>query len=294
MKQMFLETTTFTSTLVQHLLSPDVMAATVTSSLSLADASSIELSSIASSAVHIGSPVEVSSSSFASTSSVSASSSSLGILTSSDGTIPVFDDQSNLRLPFYLRITATTICVILLLIGCPGNALVPYVVLKTKELRNSTNIFLINLSISDILVLIISTPTVLIELHSQPEVWFLGSFICEYLASAFSVLLWCIELRMLHKYCYYLHLWILCYCYYSSSSHYFYCRCISDANIDIAIFTLASEPFYCSLAIHETMNSLKRYTCHWFSSSSFFFFFFASSGLLTPLTHFILSYRARL
>ena len=89
------------------------------------------------------------------------------------------DDQSGLRLPLYLRCTATTICILLLMIGIPGNILVPYVVLRNKDLRNSTNIFLINLSISDILVLIISTPTVLIELHSQPEVWFLGSFVCK-------------------------------------------------------------------------------------------------------------------
>jgi hypothetical protein len=88
-------------------------------------------------------------------------------------------DPSDMRLPLYLRCFATSICLLLLLIGIPGNALVPFVVLKTKDLRNSTNIFLINLSISDILVLIISTPTVLIELHSQPEVWFLGSFVCE-------------------------------------------------------------------------------------------------------------------
>ena len=92
-----------------------------------------------------------------------------------------WNDQSNLRLPFYLRVTATFICVILLMMGCIGNMLVPYVVLKTKDLRNSTNIFLINLSTSDILVLIVSTPTVLIELHSQPEVWFLGSFVCKLL-----------------------------------------------------------------------------------------------------------------
>lgn len=93
--------------------------------------------------------------------------------------VPV--DSNDLRLPLYIRCVATSICVLLLLIGIPGNALVPYVVLKTKDLRNSTNIFLINLSISDILVLIISTPTVLIELHSKPEVWFLGSFVCKFL-----------------------------------------------------------------------------------------------------------------
>lgn len=97
------------------------------------------------------------------------------------------DDQSGLRLPMYLRCTATTICILLLMIGIPGNILVPYVVLRNKDLRNSTNIFLINLSVSDILVLIISTPTVLIELHSQPEVWFLGSFVCEYLLLLFPL-----------------------------------------------------------------------------------------------------------
>ena len=92
----------------------------------------------------------------------------------------IFEDSSDLRFPLYMRCVATPICVLLLVIGITGNALVPYVVLKTKELRNSTNIFLINLSVSDILVLIISTPTVLIELHSQPEVWFLGSFVCKF------------------------------------------------------------------------------------------------------------------
>lgn len=177
--QLLIETTTFASSIIGQFFTPGdvaVSSATSPSSITFGD-SSIELSSVASSAVHIGSQVEVS---LTPSSSFTSSSSSLGILTSGEGILPLQDDQSNLRLPFYLRITATTICVILLLIGCPGNALVPYVVLKTKELRNSTNIFLINLSISDILVLIISTPTVLIELHSQPEVWFLGSFVCKY------------------------------------------------------------------------------------------------------------------
>lgn len=176
--QLLLETTTLASSMIEQFFTPESVSflPSTTSASSVSSSSpSIELSSIESSVVHLGSQVEI-----ALTPSSSSSSSTFGILTSGDGILPVEDDQSNLRLPFYLRITATTICVILLLIGCPGNALVPYVVLKTKELRNSTNIFLINLSISDILVLIISTPTVLIELHSQPEVWFLGSFVCEY------------------------------------------------------------------------------------------------------------------
>jgi hypothetical protein len=95
-----------------------------------------------------------------------------------NGTEVLFEEE--IRFPMYLRLTATSICVLLLTIGCPGNLLVPYVVFRTKELRNSTNIFLINLSVSDLLILLITSPTVLIELHSQPEVWFLGLFMCEY------------------------------------------------------------------------------------------------------------------
>lgn len=38
---------------------------------------------------------------------------------------------------------------------------VPIVILKTKDMRNSTNIFLINLSVADLLVLLICTPTAL-------------------------------------------------------------------------------------------------------------------------------------
>lgn len=88
-------------------------------------------------------------------------------------------DGSSMRFPFYLRFSATAICLLLLTIGCPGNLLVPYVVMKTKELRNSTNIFLMNLSVSDLMILLISSPTILIELHSQPETWFLGLFMCK-------------------------------------------------------------------------------------------------------------------
>jgi hypothetical protein len=58
--------------------------------------------------------------------------------------------------------------------------LVPLVVCRTKDLCNSTNLFLINLSVADLLVIIVCMPTVLIELHSQPEVWILGEGMCEY------------------------------------------------------------------------------------------------------------------
>ncbi|RWS08219.1 growth hormone secretagogue receptor type 1-like protein [Dinothrombium tinctorium] len=77
------------------------------------------------------------------------------------------------------RILTTIICLFVLILGLTGNVLVPYVVFYTKELRNSTNLFLINLSIADLLVLVVCMPTVLFELHSKPEVWVLGEVMCK-------------------------------------------------------------------------------------------------------------------
>lgn len=84
------------------------------------------------------------------------------------------------ELPSYIRIAATTVCAVILTIGTAGNVLVATVVWKTKELRNSTNLFLINLSVADLLVLLVCVPPVLVELHSMPEVWLLGEGMCKY------------------------------------------------------------------------------------------------------------------
>lgn len=46
-------------------------------------------------------------------------------------------------------------------------------------MRNSTNIFLVNLSVADLCVLVICTPTILIEVNSGPEVWPLGEHMCK-------------------------------------------------------------------------------------------------------------------
>ncbi|CRK89476.1 CLUMA_CG003214, isoform A [Clunio marinus] len=62
---------------------------------------------------------------------------------------------------------------------------VPIVILKTKDMRNSTNIFLINLSVADLLVLLICTPTVLVEVNSVPETWALGEHIIMTMTSGF-------------------------------------------------------------------------------------------------------------
>lgn len=87
--------------------------------------------------------------------------------------------DSIILLPVELRLAATIVCCLVLALGFTGNFLVPLVVCRTKELRNSTNFFLINLSIADLLVLVVCMPTVLIELHSRPEIWLLGENMCK-------------------------------------------------------------------------------------------------------------------
>ncbi|XP_044743898.1 growth hormone secretagogue receptor type 1 [Chrysoperla carnea] len=91
--------------------------------------------------------------------------------TVNSGYYPVF--------PTYIRNTSMVFCVIIMCLGVIGNVMVPIVILKTKDMRNSTNIFLVNLSVADLLVLLVCTPTVLVEVNSRPETWVLGEEMCK-------------------------------------------------------------------------------------------------------------------
>lgn len=82
--------------------------------------------------------------------------------------------------PGYIRTTSMVFCIFILGIGVIGNVMVPLVILKSRDMRNSTNIFLTNLSIADLMVLLVCTPTVLVEVNSKPETWVLGSEMCKY------------------------------------------------------------------------------------------------------------------
>lgn len=73
------------------------------------------------------------------------------------------------------------LCIVIMCLGVVGNVMVPIVIFKTKDMRNSTNIFLVNLSVADLMVLLVCTPTVLVEVNSRPETWVLGEELCEWL-----------------------------------------------------------------------------------------------------------------
>ncbi|KAK6622440.1 hypothetical protein RUM44_002251 [Polyplax serrata] len=53
--------------------------------------------------------------------------------------------------PPYIRTTATVICSLIMGIGVLGNIMVPIVIFKSKDMRNSTNVFLMNLSLADLM-----------------------------------------------------------------------------------------------------------------------------------------------
>lgn len=84
------------------------------------------------------------------------------------------------EIPYYIKTTSMTFCIAIMCLGVIGNVMVPIVILKTKDMRNSTNIFLVNLSIADLMVLLVCTPTVLVEVNSKPETWVLGKELCKY------------------------------------------------------------------------------------------------------------------
>ena len=78
----------------------------------------------------------------------------------------------------YINITVTVICSIVFLMGVVSNLLVIIVVSRNAEMRTPTNWFLVNLSMADLLVLLICMPSALIEMHAQ-KVWLLGEAMCK-------------------------------------------------------------------------------------------------------------------
>ena len=85
-------------------------------------------------------------------------------------------------LPMYIRVTAFVFLVVIFAVGTLGNTMVIIVINCSRDMRTSTNIFLVNLSIADLLVLLICTPTSIMEVYNDPEIWYLGEAMCKILS----------------------------------------------------------------------------------------------------------------
>ncbi len=77
-------------------------------------------------------------------------------------------------LPQYIALTSLVLCSVVLAVGLLGNLLVIIVILTGKVMMSSTNLFLLNLSIADMLVLATCTPTALVEIAIRRDAWILG------------------------------------------------------------------------------------------------------------------------
>eukprot|EP00090_Calanus_glacialis_P020817 TRINITY_DN32134_c0_g1_i1.p1 TRINITY_DN32134_c0_g1~~TRINITY_DN32134_c0_g1_i1.p1 ORF type:complete len:520 (-),score=78.63 TRINITY_DN32134_c0_g1_i1:357-1916(-) len=81
-------------------------------------------------------------------------------------------------LPAYIAYTNFVLFSLVLAVGVIGNVLVLIVILTSKSMRSSTNLFLLNLSIADLLVLIVCCPNAMIEMYMRRDIWVMGKAMC--------------------------------------------------------------------------------------------------------------------
>ncbi len=72
----------------------------------------------------------------------------------------------------------TCVFIMFIMMGALGNALVCLVVMRSAHMRNSRNIFIVNLAASDLTLCLISQPLNLVRLNLAP-VWTLGETACR-------------------------------------------------------------------------------------------------------------------
>ena len=80
--------------------------------------------------------------------------------------------------PLYILVCVSILYIIIFVVGMTGNFLVVLVVCRTHEMRNTTNFFLVNLSIADLLVILVCMPSAFVDIYSK-EVWYLGPVMCK-------------------------------------------------------------------------------------------------------------------
>lgn len=81
--------------------------------------------------------------------------------------------------PIYVFVWVTVANILVFVTGIVGNVLVILVVMCVRDMKTATNICLMNLSVADLLVLIICQPSALLDFYAQ-ERWMLGEAMCEY------------------------------------------------------------------------------------------------------------------
>ncbi|XP_060551585.1 QRFP-like peptide receptor, partial [Ruditapes philippinarum] len=87
-------------------------------------------------------------------------------------------NDSEMNIPLYIYIIVSIVNTVIFIVGTFGNILVIIVVLRVREMRTPTNVFLLNLSVADVLVLLVCQPAGLTEFFGKDR-WFLGGIMCK-------------------------------------------------------------------------------------------------------------------
>ena len=80
--------------------------------------------------------------------------------------------------PAYLPIYVTILNMAVFFTGTLGNVLVVVVVVLVRDMRTPMNWYLVNLSLADLLVLLVCQPAALTEFFARDR-WLLGAVLCE-------------------------------------------------------------------------------------------------------------------
>lgn len=87
--------------------------------------------------------------------------------------------SNGIHTPSYILISFGFFNALLFLIGVVGNIMVIFVVIRVREMRTSINYCFVNLSVADLLVLLICQPSAMVEFYGEDR-WFLGDVMCKY------------------------------------------------------------------------------------------------------------------
>lgn len=77
-----------------------------------------------------------------------------------------------------LSVSVPIVFIITLIVGLIGNSLVIFVIATNKQMRNTTNLLILNLSLADLIFLIFCIPANMISVYILHE-WVAGSFMCR-------------------------------------------------------------------------------------------------------------------
>ena len=88
-----------------------------------------------------------------------------------------YPEEKIKSVPVWEMILKISIYVVIILLAIIGNLLIIIVVAKNKRMRSTTNFFIVNLAVSDLLVTLCCTWVRLVD--DLTEGWVLGSFFCK-------------------------------------------------------------------------------------------------------------------